>query len=127
VTSLSDTDTQRVIDLIKENPYLHEDAFAKQYGDSFPDDVRLETIDRTERHRANQYSYNEFAKKAGATYKQRVTAGDDRVRDTHTEDAEAGWVPIEEDYPASGEAFPGSDDINCRCSQMISFSDETPD
>jgi hypothetical protein len=57
----------------------------------------------------------------GAEEKRRLTAGDDRVRDSHFEDSEVGWISINEEYPYSHEQFAGEIDINCRCTDEYRF------
>ena len=127
IKTLTDTDVDRVIGLIQDNPSMHEDAFKDRYEESFSSDVRLDVIDRTERHRAKMYAYNETADDAGATWKRRLTAEDDRVRDSHNEDMNAGWIPFDEPYPDTEEMFPGEKEINCRCVQQMAFSEEMPE
>ena len=59
----------------------------------------------------------------GYKWKMRVTVGDERVRPTHADDATAGWVRIDEVYPASGEMSP-AEAILCRCTERYSDDDE---
>lgn len=44
-----------------------------------------------------------------------VTAGDDRVRATHTTNASAGAIPVDQSFPGTGEMYPGETEIMCRC------------
>jgi hypothetical protein len=128
IKTLSETDAKRVTDLIRDNVGLHEDAFQKQYEDSFPDDVRLDRIKRVESHRARQWADHETSAGLGAIKKERVTAGDERVRETHTADAEEGPIDFNSPYPHTGEMYPGESEIECRCGQKIYFTDpEKPD
>ena len=68
---------------------------------------------------------NQAADELGLTVvKEWVTAGDDHVRESHTEYEAEGAVPIDEDY--GGMQFPGDeagdadDVINCRCTLAYS-------
>lgn len=44
------------------------------------------------------------------------TSDDDKVRPTHTENENAGWIPFSDEFPGTGDEFgPSTNDINCRC------------
>ena len=83
--------------------------------------ARIERITRTETGRAYSEGYRETIKQAQdagiieKAEKRRETAGDDRVRPKHIDDANAGWIGIDEPYPATGEMSAGDSSINCRC------------
>ena len=127
VKSLTDTDIERLKPILADNLNMHEDAFAEEYADSVSSPDRLKVIKRTESHRARQEGQSEFARQAGAKWKMRLTAHDDRVREDHQSDEDAGWISFDEPYPDTGEMYPGETSINCRCSQEISFADNNPD
>lgn len=59
----------------------------------------------------------------GYNEKSRVTVGDDRVRKTHLDDADEGWIKINDRFKASGELSP-HEAINCRCNLRYRKSDK---
>jgi uncharacterized protein with gpF-like domain len=45
-----------------------------------------------------------------------VSSNDDRVRKTHAENAQAGWIPFGSLFPGTGDEYaPSQKDIRCRC------------
>jgi hypothetical protein len=132
VTSLSATDIDRLKPILADNLNMGEAEFARKYADSVSSPDRLEVIKRTESHRASMWSQNEHQKSIGARWKRRLTAGDGRVseggrvRDEHQDDADEGWISFSDPYPYTGEDYPGSDSVNCRCTQLVKFSEEQP-
>lgn len=54
--------------------------------------------------------------KSGVERKAWITAGDDRVRPTHTENEAAGYLAMDQSF-SNGAMYPGdgTDDYNCRC------------
>ena len=81
-------------------------------------------IARTEVHTASSYAMHESARQSGvAQEKSWLTAGDDRVRDSHIENEAAGWIPFDDVYP-NGAAHPGDgpDSIQCRCVELFRSS-----
>jgi len=77
-------------------------------------------IARTEVHAAAGYAMHESAKQSGvAQEKHWLDSGDERVRDSHAGNTAAGWIRFDEAYP-NGAMYPGdgTDDINCRCTEM---------
>ena len=124
--ALTTEESLKMHDLIGENRDVNEVEFAKQPGVLQLVDgngYRARMTKRTESHGATEEESYYYALDNGATEKERITAGDDKVRDTHSEDADAGRIPIDEPYPASGEMWPGEKDINCRCRAAYYFDE----
>jgi len=121
--------TQESLDmhqLIGENMNVNERAFANLPGVQQIVDgngARARLMKRTESHGATEEESYYYALDNGATEKERITAGDDKVRDTHQEDADAGRIPIDEPYPVSGEMWCGELDYNCRCRSAYYFDE----
>ncbi len=67
----------------------------------------------------------------GVTYKQWLTAEDDKVRETHAE-ADGQTVPVDQPFDVGGESldYPGdpsgSDDEVCNCRCTVIYTDESP-
>jgi hypothetical protein len=67
----------------------------------------------------------------GVTYKQWLTAEDDKVRETHAE-ADGQTVPVDQPFDVGGEQldYPGdpagSDDEVCNCRCTVIYTDEAP-
>jgi len=94
-----------------------------------------ETVARTEAGSAMNGATFEAFDMAGASAKQWLTCGDDRVRDTHAE-MEGVVVGIDEEFVLpSGDTcmYPGDDSLppeevcNCRCTLLPVFEGETSD
>jgi len=78
-------------------------------------------IARTEVHTASSYAMHESARQSGvAQQKAWLTAGDERVRDSHMANEAEGWIDFDQAY-SNGAAHPGDgpDTINCRCVEMF--------
>lgn len=44
------------------------------------------------------------------------TSHDEKVRRTHSENEAAGWIPLDQPFPGTGDQYgPSSNDIRCRC------------
>lgn len=52
-----------------------------------------------------------------------VTAGDDRVREKHRDNAAEGAIPVDQPFIGTGEMYPGETEIMCRCSLIPIISD----
>ena len=54
---------------------------------------------------------------------------DDYPRPSHQEDEDAGWIPIDEPYPGTGEMVVGEseDSINCKCAEQFWFGEQQPE
>ena len=48
--------------------------------------------------------------------KKALTAGDDKVRPSHEDNAVAGWIPIDDPFPSGDMRFPS--DPGCRCTTL---------
>ena len=48
--------------------------------------------------------------------KKALTAGDDRVRPSHEDNASAGWIPLDDEFPSGDMRFPS--DPGCRCTTL---------
>lgn len=48
--------------------------------------------------------------------KKALTAGDDRVRPSHVDNAAAGWIDIDDEFPSGDMRFPS--DPGCRCATL---------
>jgi hypothetical protein len=48
--------------------------------------------------------------------KKALTAGDDRVRPSHRDNAAAGWIEIDDEFPSGDMTFPS--DPGCRCTTL---------
>lgn len=48
--------------------------------------------------------------------KKALTAGDDRVRPSHVDNAAAGWIGIDDEFPSGDMRFPS--DPGCRCTTL---------
>lgn len=130
VRALTTSESLDLYKLIDENRYVNERAFSKKLKDSYicdGDQARLKRCKRTESHRASTGGAFGYAKEVGAEEKSRLTAGDDRVREEHQQDADEGWIPIDEPYPYSGEIFAGENSINCRCRDLFKFTKSKPE
>lgn len=92
------------------------DTMADRIGHVF--DVskhRALVIARTETASAmSEGSYITY-KENGVELKRVVTAGDERVRETHRTNAGAGAIPVDQPFPGTGEMYPGESEIMCRC------------
>ena len=91
---------------------------------------RSRTIARTEAKIAQGSAREGEATEAGMKYKIWLGAMDDKMRDTHMENADLGEQLIDFVYP-NGQMFPGDTDadvgefINCRCS--LAYTAGTPE
>lgn len=114
--SLTETDLLRMKEDLKNNWGKGPAAFAEAFKNSYPvSKERLETIYRSERHRAEYAGVIERAKDAGHVYKQYRAVGDERTCDIcMSYDMEI--VPIDEPF-SNGEMTPSSHP-NC-------YSDDT--
>jgi hypothetical protein len=59
-----------------------------------------------------------------AMQKKALTAGDDRVRPSHVDNAAAGWIEIDDPFPSGDMRFPS--DPGCRCATMYQRRELTP-
>jgi hypothetical protein len=132
VRALTNEEALELHSLISENRNVNEVPFARSLKDSYicnGNQARLERCMRTESHYAATGGSHLAAKELGAKLKRRVTAGDGRkseggrVRDTHQDDADIGWIPFDEQYPNTGEQFSGELEIECRCHDEFSFKE----
>lgn len=48
--------------------------------------------------------------------KKALTAGDDNVRPSHEDNAAAGWIPLDDEFPSGDMRFPS--DPGCRCTTL---------
>lgn len=73
------------------------------------------------------YGRHEMFSRSGCTEKKRVTVGDSRVRPKHRADEQAGWIPMEWVFPASGVMYVGQgvDGIRCRCVQQCRGNEDS--
>jgi hypothetical protein len=89
---------------------------------------RLETIDRTETHRAENGGQFAYGGETGANWKHRIGRYvAPWPRDTHQADIDVGWIPYDEVYPNTGEMFSGESEINCYCKDEYGFGEEPPE
>lgn len=88
---------------------------SKRVEDIFDDakGTRAIKIARTETNTAINYGHIEAMRQADIEKKEWITAGDDKVRDTHVTNETAGCIAREEAFPGTGEMYPG--EVNCRC------------
>lgn len=56
--------------------------------------------------------------------KKALTAGDDRVRPSHVDNAAAGWLEIDDPFPSGDMRFPS--DPGCRCTTLYRRRELTP-
>jgi len=131
VRSLSETDVRRLRGYVWMERDKTPGEFAAAMKDRYVFDgsgSRLETIFRTETHRAVQGGASGLANESGATWKRRIGRYVDIwPRPTHQEDIDLGWIPIDEAYPNTGEMFSGESEINCYCHDEYSFDEEMPE
>ena len=85
--------------------------------------TRTQRCDNYESHHADMSGGGDMAIDAGANEKFRQTKEDDRVRDEHRQDSEAGWIPIDEAYEFSGETISGDSSFGCRCVDLYRISE----
>jgi len=57
--------------------------------------------------------------------KKALTAGDDRVRPSHVDNAAAGWIGIDDPFPSGDMRFPS--DSGCRCTTLYRRRPLTPE
>ena len=130
VKDLSETDVRRIRGYV----WMERDKTPGEFSDAMKDRYvfdgsgsRLETIFRTETHRAvngGTFILNED----NANWKRRIGRYVDILpRPTHQDDIDLGWIPIDEEYPNTGEMFSGESEINCYCHDEFSDSAEMPE
>lgn len=118
ITSMLNTDFEEmssiIIDEMGNGAGVDEIARSiRQYFDDMSV-ARAKTIARTETGRLVSQATNEaYNQSELVTGKEWITAGDDRVRDEHQENAGA-VVDVNGVFP-NGESYPGESTINCRC------------
>jgi hypothetical protein len=88
-------------------------------------EYRAMRIAKTESAQAIEVARYKLYSDAEYNWKQRVTVGDDRVRDIHSADASEGWIPTEDSFSHSGEKSP-HEAINCRCNLRYARGEERP-
>lgn len=76
---------------------------------------KAKVIARTETSSLMSAQTLDTYKNEGIQMKSWVTAGDDKVRDTHRTNGEQGSIGIDQVFRGTGEQYPGEKDINCRC------------
>lgn len=126
ITDMSRTDQKKLAQFIWSNANEHERPLAKVIN-SQPNlryildqgNHRTETIIRTEKARATRYGAMNYATDWGAKTKTWHTAGDHRVRPSHST-LDGSEIPIGEEFPHEG-MFPGEQSINCRCFLTYGF------
>jgi SPP1 gp7 family putative phage head morphogenesis protein len=93
------------------------DGLARDIRREFEDmtKVRSELIARTETNEALSSGSFSRMKGLGITGKSWLTVGDDRVRDAHRLNEEAGVIPYDQPFPSGDMHPPGVDGFNCRC------------
>ena len=86
--------------------------------------TRARMIARTETQAAYGTAMFDMFHRSGVSRKRWLTVGDDRVRPTHVDNADAGWLGMADAFP-SGQRHPGDgvDSINCRCSLEADLDD----
>lgn len=130
VRSLSETDVRRIRGYVWMERDKTPGEFAAAMKDRYVFDgsgSRLETIFRTETHRAENggaFMLNED----NANWKRRIGRYvAPWPRETHLADIEEGWIPYDEAYPNTGEMFSGESEINCYCHDEYGFGEEMPE
>ena len=127
ITKMSRADQQQLTRFLWKNSGEHERPLAKRILKQEPTlgylvdnkEYRLRAIKRTEIGRATRYGAMHFATDSGAKTKTWHSAGDSRVRPSHS--ALSGEeIPISEEFPHEG-MFPGEQSINCRCFLTYNF------
>jgi len=86
----------------------------KQYPDYA--DWRAERIVRTETQTIIGDTEFRTYKNNGTTQKRWITAGDDRVRPSHIENANQKWISVDDTFQTGHLHTPGG--VNCRCSTL---------
>lgn len=122
--AMTEPEALKLFKLIEENGGVNEAEFTQLLKDADfcdADFARLNNIRREETHDAENSAAFKFAKEAGCEEKFRQTMEDGLVRDEHAEDSDAGWIPIDEAYPYSGEMVSGDDSFGCRCDDLYRF------
>lgn len=74
---------------------------------------RSRNIARTEVNTSVNFGHMEAMRQAAIDEKEWVTAGDERVRDTHIMNQNDGCIPMEHSFSGTGESYPG--EYQCRC------------
>jgi hypothetical protein len=111
--------------MLLEDGSINFDAFKSFLEDSYICDnngSRSRACDLNESHFAEGSGASQMADDAGADEKFRQTKGDDKVRDEHRWDSEAGWIPKDDPYPYSREMESGDDSFGCRCQDLYRIS-----
>jgi len=111
--------------MLDEDGSINFEAFKSLLEDSYicdGNDARAKRCDLNESHYAEGEGGRQMADDSGADEKKRQTMEDDRVRDEHKQDSEAGWIPIDDPYPFSGEMEAGDDSYGCRCKDLYRIS-----
>ena len=129
VKSLSETDVRRLRGYVWMGRDKAPSEFTGWLQQRYVFDAsggRLETIDRTETHRAENGG-NYILNGDNANWKRRIGRYvAPWPRDTHQEDIDLGWIPYDEAYPNTGEMFSGESEINCYCKDEYGFDEEMP-
>jgi len=79
--------------------------------------ARSELIAQQEMHNATSAAQAHEAATLGFKEKRWQTVGDERVRESHRANEQAGWIPTEQPFPSGGQTSP--DGVGCRC--VVSF------
>ncbi len=130
VKDLSETDVRRIRGYVWMERDKTPGEFAAAMKDRYVFDgsgSRLETIFRTETHRAENGGAF-MLNGDNANWKRRIGRYvAPWPRETHLADIEEGWIPIDEAYPNTGEMFSGESEINCYCHDEYGFGEEMPE